>query len=656
MNRSSFTTLWQIREGQQEQVDFSRLIRFYRVFGPHYGKYWRTLLLAYGSLLLMVLGNILVPWPLKLVIDHLILQEPVPAQLSWLTPWVTNTPIVTLALLSLSIIGIRIIVAVFAYLNKFYLSAIGDYMVADIRQRVFAHLQRLSLSFHKEAKSGDLVYRMMEDTNDVKELLITAPQQLIQRVFTIVAVTGMMLWLEWRLAVLAFAIVPLIYYFMRTFGAGVEKAAKRQKKRESNLTAIVIENMKAIALVKAYGQEETAISHFDQENRASLEGELAVIALDKTFSRIVDMLVATATALILYIGGRLVLGTDVAPGTLVLFVAYLDELYGPIDKLSAIMIALAKNQVAGNRVVELVESKMVMRDRRHAVAAPLLTGQIEFRNVTFGYQRRGSGDKQQRKAALRGITFIAKPGETVALIGHSGAGKSTLLNLLMRFYDPQKGTILIDDHDIRHYQLRSLRNNMTVVLQDAMLFSRTIRENIAFGRANATEDEIVTAAKLAEAHQFIEALSDGYDTVIQEGGTNLSGGQRQRINIARAIIRNAPILILDEPTTGLDAAAEAKISAATAQLTKGKTTFIIAHKLQTIRHADRILLLHEGALLAQGSHEELWRNCQEYRNLYELQQPTHLLTPASKSAMNPSLLTPENGTHPELIYSHARNH
>jgi ATP-binding cassette subfamily B protein len=528
--------------------------------------------------------------------------------------------VLTLALLALSIIGIQILVAFVAYLNKFYLAAVGDYIVADIRQRIFAHLQRLSLTFHKAAESGDLVYRMMEDTAGVKELLITVPQQLVQRIVTIGAVTAMMFWLEWRLALIAIAVVPLVYYFMRTFGAGVEKATKAQKKHESKLTSLVVENVKALALIKAYGQETAAIANFEHENQASLEGELAVIALGKTFSRVVDMLVAVATSIVLYVGGRVVLATDLPPGTLVIFVAYLAELYGPIDKLSAIMISLAKNQVAGHRVMELVESKLVMHNRRNALPVTNVTGRIEFRHVTFAYQGRNPVGFERRQAALKAISFTVEPGETVALVGQSGAGKSTLINLLMRFYDPQKGTILLDGQDLRRYQLRALRNSMTVVLQDAMLFSRTVRENIAFGKAHATDEEIITAARLAQAHEFIEALPDGYDTVIHEGGSNLSGGQRQRINIARALIRAAPILILDEPTTGLDATAEEQVTAAMAHLTKGKTTFMIAHKFHTIRHADRILLLHAGELLAQGSHDELWQSCKAYRDLYELQR------------------------------------
>lgn len=610
MRNRGLTLLWQAGSTKADKVEYSKLIRFYRVFGQHFKPYRGLLLLAYSSLGAMILCNLLVPWPIKLVIDNIVLKQPLPDALGFLTPWFTEKPLLSLGLLSLSIIGIGLMVALFSYLNKFYLSAVGDYMTADIRRRIFSHLQRLSISFHNSHRAGDIVYRIMSDTDDAKELLVVLPQQLIQRLLTIVSITGVMLFLNWHLALIAFSVVPLIYLFMRRFGVGVEKATKRQKKRESNLTSLVVENAKSIALIKAYGQEEAAINNFEEENRASLTHELNVISLEKTFSRVVDLLVATSTAVILYVGARIVLGSEVSPGTLVIFVAYLDELYGPIDKLTAIMINLAKNQVAGNRITELVDQKQAIQDVDNALPAHIFAGWVEFRNVTFAYDD---------EPVLKNISFKVEPGETIALVGHSGAGKSTLLNLLMRFYDPTEGQILIDGVDLRCLRVHELRAKITIVLQEAMLFSRSIYDNIAFGRPDATLDDVKRAARLAQADTFIEKLPDGYETQIKEGGSNLSGGQKQRINIARAIIRDTPLLILDEPTTGLDAVAEAKVTAATERLTEGKTTFIIAHKFSTIQNADKILFLEHGKLVDFGTHDELLERCPNYRKLYGIQ-------------------------------------
>jgi ATP-binding cassette subfamily B protein len=293
------------------------------------------------------------------------------------------------------------------------------------------------------------------------------------------------------------------------------------------------------------------------------------------------------------------------------FVAYLRDIYGAAEKFSGVFLNLAKAQISAMRLLELVENDMIVRDAAQAMPAPPFRGRIEFKNVSFAYRR--------SRHVLKALNFAVTPGETVALVGHSGAGKSTLVSLLLRFYDPQQGQILIDGEDLRNFTLKSLRDQVTVLLQEAKLFRLTVRENIMFGRPDATEAEIVEAARLAEAHDFIMQMPEGYDTIIYEGGDNLSGGQKQRINIARAMIRNTPIVILDEPAAGLDAKTEAKIHAAIRRLARDRTTFIIAHNLTTIASADKILLLEEGQLAHQGSHEQLLLSSAQYLEFYELQ-------------------------------------
>jgi ATP-binding cassette subfamily B protein len=314
---------------------------------------------------------------------------------------------------------------------------------------------------------------------------------------------------------------------------------------------------------------------------------------------------------VLYWGARRVMGGELSPGDLLVFTAYLKELYGPIDKFSEILVDLAQAVVSGERLVELVEQPVVVRDEPGAVVAPRLRGDVEFRNVSFAYKK--------GQAVLRDLSFRARAGQTVALVGSSGAGKSTMANLLMRFYDPSSGAVLVDGTDMRAYTVHSLRNQITVVLQDNFLFRKSVRDNIAFGRNESTDEEVIAAAKAAQAHEFIMSLPQGYDTLVEERGGNFSGGQKQRLSVARAILRDAPILILDEPTTGLDALAEAQINIALNRLMHGRTTFVIAHRFSTIANADHILVIEDGQVAEEGTHEQLLECSATYRNLYELQ-------------------------------------
>ena len=347
------------------------------------------------------------------------------------------------------------------------------------------------------------------------------------------------------------------------------------------------------------------------KTRAVLKAQLRALRLQKTYTRLTDFLVTLSTAGVLYFGGRAALGGDILPGTLVVFIAYLRHIYGhSVEKAGELLLSLTKSYIAGEQLLELVENDLVIQDEPHAVPAPPFKGRVEFKNVSFAYKK--------GQEVLKQLNFVVEPGETVALVGHSGAGKSTLISLLLRFYDPQQGQILIDGEDIRTFTLKSLRHQITIVLQDARLFRQTVRENIAFGTPDATEEEIIEAAKIAEAHDFIMQLPEEYDTVMYEGGDNFSGGQKQRLNLARAIVRDTPILILDEPMTGLDARAEANINAALHRLTRDKTTFIIAHKFSTIASADKVLLLEAGQLAHQGTHEQLLRKSAQYRELYAL--------------------------------------
>jgi ATP-binding cassette subfamily B protein len=600
--------------------------------------------------LLTILITLCSPWPLKLILDHVVLGNPLPAQVAFLGRWLEqihgeprpdkahllapefekqhgephadviasltprsgeNTRELMLAGLVLAFILFQVLDSLFSYLHRVGMLSIGEMLVTDIREHVFAHLQRLSLSFHEAARSGDLVYRLTADIHDIKVLLVQVPQQFVYRLTMIVSHVGLMLFLEWRLALVAFGVIPILYYFQWRIGSNIRSATQSKKSKESDVTSLITENATAMALVQAYGREDLQQARFASENRHSLTFELTALRLMQAFKRSSDLLIGLGTGGVVYYGGSLAFDGTILPGTMILFVAYLKNLYKPVEKFADMLLQVATAQVAGARLLELVECDMVMQDAPDAVPAPRFTGRVEFREVRFGYQ--------QDSDVLQHLSFIAEAGEIVALVGLSGAGKSTLLSLLLRFYDPQQGHILIDGHDIRTFTLKSLRDQMTVAMQEARLFNQTVRENIGFGKIEATAEDIVQAARLAQAHDFIMQMPDGYETVMAEGGDNLSGGQKQRLNLARAIIRDTPILILDEPTTALDAQAEAHINAALRALMRGKTTFIIAHKFSTIMHADKILMLEAGKPAAYGTHEALMKTSRGYCELYELQ-------------------------------------
>ena len=599
------------KKTKKAKVKPRTLFRIYKVFGRHYKPYWRTILLSLTCLMITIGVVTLVPWPLKIIIDYIVLKEPLPDSLAFMSPLLQSDPTLLLIIMASLIVMLALLEAVFSYMNKFWISSTGDRMNADIRERVFEHLQRLSLSFHESSKSGDIIYMLTSDVPKLKDVLISFPQDLISRTGTFLSAVIIMLMLDWRLGVMAVSTIPVLYFCTWYFGAKMNKAMKVARKKEGQVASIINENISSIALIQAYGREESERERFDRQNQASLRHKLKTLLYSKTYGRVSDFVIILTTAAIIYFGGRYALNGAILPGTLVVFVAYLREIYGVVNSFSKMFLKLATSQVSCEHLVELVETDMVVEDSSGAKAAESLNGDIEFRDVSFAYK-----DGQN---VLENVDFKINAGETVALVGHSGAGKSTLISMLLRFYDPQQGGILIDGKDIREYTLKSLRDQITILLQDAQLFQISVRKNIAFGKKNAEEGEIVQAAKLAEAHDFIEDMPKGYDTKMLESGRNLSGGQRQRINIARAIIRNKPIVILDEPNTGLDARSEARVNEAIKHLTAGKTAFIIAHKYASIAGADKILLLDEGRVAHLGTHQELMEESEKYREYYELQ-------------------------------------
>jgi len=517
-------------------------------------------------------------------------------------------PMLLLLLFALAIVVITVGEALFSYVNKYYASGTGDRIAADIRERVFRHLQRMSLSLDEAAHSGQLVYLLTSDTKMMKNLLIDLPQDFIQRVSAVVLYAALMLVLDWRLGLVALSTTPLVWILTRTFGSSTKGAVAERRVHEAEVSSVVADNIEAMALIQAYGREASEYARFTERNAKSLQAQLRALRLQRTYGRLVQLLITLSTAGVLWFGARYALKGEILPGTLLVFVAYLRDIYGYFEKFSMLLLNIARSLVSGERLADFMEQDVPVVERPDAIAAPPFAGRVEFRDVSFGY--RAGAD------VLEHVSFVAEPGRTVAVVGPSGAGKSTLIGLLLRFHDPRVGEVRIDGRDIRSFTLGSLRGQVTVVLQDAMLFQRSVAENIGFGKRGATREEIVAAAKRAEAHGFISAMREGYDTVMAERGDDLSGGQRQRINIARAIIRDTPIVVLDEPLTGLDPRAEAEIAAAIRHLSESRTTFIVAHRLSTVRNADAILVLDGGVMAGFGSHDELLQTCPRYRELW----------------------------------------
>ncbi len=592
-----------------EGVRLRDVHRVYRIFVPHLRKYKRRFVLAYLALFAAMLMNLLKPWPLKIILDYIILDKAMPPRLAFVNSLAGYDKVILLAILCAGTVAIFFLEGLFTFIRKYFMEAVGERAVNDVRQEVFAHLQTSELGM---GRPGDLVVRLTSDIDSMKLLLTRHVQTLVNFVLTFSATCITMFWMDWRLTLLALTVSPPLYLLSIYFSAKVADLTRDKRAKESDVASLVQETVTSKEVVKAFAREELEKKRFAQQSKESLDAALERARVSKGFGRAVEVTTAIGTALVAYLGARRALSGFITPGVLIVFLSYLRDLYKPVGGLSELIIDFAGALVCGERVAETMETRVAVTDAPGAIDAPLFRGEVSFEDVTFGYD--------PGEPVLRSLSFKAKPGDMIALIGSSGTGKTTIVNLLLRFSDPWDGRILIDGQDIRRYTLKSLREQMSVVLQEPLLLHRTIRENIAYGNPEAGFDETVDAAKAAQAHGFIVRLPDGYDTVLSDGGANLSGGQRQRIALARAILKNARIFVLDEPTTGVDAATEAKLNETLDRHMKGKTRFTIAHRLSTITRADLILMIEEGQVVEQGTHEQLLLKNDRYRKLYDLQR------------------------------------
>ena len=562
-----------------------------------------------GGLALLVgstAAALLQPWPLKLVIDSVLGSQPAPPALAALSRTALLGVLVT------TIVGLQLFVGALAMLGTNVVIRAALRMVFRLRCAVFEHLQRLSLAFHDATKVGDSLYRVAWDTYAVQTLLNNAIVPATTATLTLAGIAVVMALLDWRVTVAALAIMGPLVLLIRRLDRPMTRHSMRVHERESAVSSRVQETLTTIRAVQAFTREPLERERFERQAAESLHANLHLTLLQTGSQMVVSLLMALGTAAVVWLAGLRALHGALTPGDVVLLAAYVVMLYKPLETLAYTAVAVQGAAAGARRVLALLDVRPEVEDAPGATPLPgRAWGRVVFEHVSFAYR---AGE-----LALRDMSLDARPGETVAIVGASGAGKTTLASLVVRFYDPLVGRITLDGYDVRALTLRSLRENIALVLQDPVLFGASIRENIAYGRPGASAEGVENAARAANAHEFILALPQGYDTVVGERGVTLSGGQRQRLAIARAFLKDAPVLILDEPTSALDADNERAILDALARLMKGRTTLIIAHRLSTIRGADRIVVLHEGAVVEEGTHSELLARGDVYARLHTLQ-------------------------------------
>ena len=568
---------------------------------------WATVAMVLDAAL-----TVLRPWPLKVVIDLVLSHRH--SRVPFLSGWLEAARPAPITIVYGACAATLVIALSTGWLTYAYTRTLGDVgqrFVFVLRRNLFAHMQRLSLRFHDRQRTGDLITRLTSDIQALRDVVSNGSILLVSNGCLLAGMVSMMVWLNWQFAVAALSVAPLLFWTVFRYTSRIKAAARDARASDGQLASVAQETLASIRIVQGLAQEDQQIERFQVQNAGSLRAYLEGIRYQARVAPQVDFLAALGLAIVMWYGATEVLAGVLTTGDVVVFFAYVTNLYSPMKALSRLSSSFARAGVAGERIAEVMRLRSEVVEVKHARVAPRLAGRIEFRDVSFEYT--------PGHPVLSHIDLIVEPGTTVAIVGATGAGKSTLVSLIPRLYDTAAGVVSIDGEDIRQYTVQSLRDRISLVLQDSLLFSGTIRENIAFGRPDAGDEEICRAARAANAEEFIVRFPEGYHTVVAERGSTLSGGQKQRIAIARAILRDAPILILDEPTSGLDAAAERTVLAALRVAAAGRTTLTIAHRLKTVRLADRIIVLERGRIAEEGTHAELLQREGRYAALCELQ-------------------------------------
>lgn len=588
---------------------FPRFWRLMRHFWPEFHEQ-RTLVA--GSFVVLIFGifmQLLEPWPLKWVIDHVVRNHTESSPTGTLPFQVSPQLMLPFAaMFYVIVVGAR---AWADYLQTLGFAVAGNRVISRVRTKLYRHLQSLPMSFHHKSRSGDLLVRVVGDIKLLRDAAVTTILPLCGSVLVLVGMIVVMLAVNWKLALLAMTVLPLFGFTTVRVGRRIHEAARSQRQREGAVAAMAAEAISSMQVVQALSLEQHFEEAVAKHEQRSVSDEVKTRRLSARLERTTDLLIAVATAMVLWYGGLLSLHDRLSPGELIVFLTYLKRGFRPMQDFTKYAIRLAKATAAGERVVELLDTAATVTDAPNALPAQRIEGRIRFDAVSFHYE--------PEKPVFEELTLAIDAGKFIAVVGNSGSGKSTLLNLLLRFYEPTHGCIEIDGADIRRFTIASLRNQISVVLQDTVLFAASVSDNIHFGAANSTEEQLLTAAKIAGADEFIRRLPQGYATILGERGANLSHGQRQRIAIARAALRDAPLLLLDEPTTGLDQKHKRLVNDALRRLIAGRTTLLVTHDLTEAMCADEIYYFESGRIAEHGSHHQLMAINGQYADIYRLQ-------------------------------------
>jgi len=607
-------------EGRLSTRDMLRLVA--RLLRPYRG--WVAIILF--ATLIETAMSLAAPWPLKIILDNVLGGHHAPHWMRHAARWIPEHSVMRIAAFAaLASVIIAAISALASYVENYYTESVGQWVANNLRLQVYHHLEYLSLAYYDTHQTAALLSTLIDDIETLQGFASEATLSILVDWLAIVGMLGLMFWLRWDFALIAVAVAPILVLLVARFRKVTRRAAREVRRRQSEVVGVVEQGLESIRVVNAFGRQDLEEKRLADANREAISAALRARKVKSLLSPMVAVVVSLCIGFVLWRGASLVLISAMTVGELTVFLAYLKDFFKPVRDLAKISGTMAQAAVGMERVCEILDIDMRVPERPNARHPGKLRGAIEFDHVAFAYN--------PAAPVLKDVSFSIAAGQFVGIVGTTGGGKSTVVSLIPRFYDPTSGRVLIDGVDLCEYKLQGLRDQIGFVLQDTILFRGTVRENIAYGRPGATEDEIVEAAKLANAHDFITRMPKGYDTQVGDRGLTLSGGERQRIGIARALIRNAPILILDEPTAALDIESEKVVLEALERLMKGRTVITIAHRLSTIRDADKIIVLKAGVVAEHGTHDELVARGGEYAELHRIQIGTVASKPVAKTLM-----------------------